>query len=92
MSYGLQVFDETGATILDVSDRLTRLYGDYSVSITPGQSVYIPVPGMVDDGTWTVITQSYIVNVFVGSGGFTVSLGAYWGNSPVTYKFAVIRL
>ena len=92
MSYGLQVFDASGGVVLDVSDRLTRFYADYSVSITPGQPVYIPVPGMVDDGTWAVIPQAYIVNVLVGSGGFTVSLDAYWGNSPTTYKFVVMRL
>lgn len=55
MSYGLRVWDASGNLTLDISDRLTRFVGTYSVSFTvngPEADKLISVSGMVNDGTW----------------------------------------
>lgn len=49
----LQIFDSNSNTLLDTTDRLSRLHARYQV-VAPYdvQSGFVSVPGMVDDGTW----------------------------------------
>lgn len=41
MSYGLQVFDATGAILVDTNDRLGKILGSVSVGSSPG-SISVP--------------------------------------------------
>lgn len=54
--YGLRTFDNNGNLNFDSSvDRLNRIIGTYSYNLSSGQSVTIPIPSFIDDGTWTSI-------------------------------------
>jgi hypothetical protein len=39
MSYGFKAYDESGNISIDITDRLTRLYGTYSVSAPTAYSI-----------------------------------------------------
>jgi len=61
MSYGLQVFEASGAKILEVSERLCRLITTFNYYLdaptSPAQEFTVAnyaVTDMVNDGTWAV--------------------------------------
>lgn len=95
MSYGLQVFDANGGVVVDVSDRLTRLHSEYAVTISPGQTVFVSVPGMATDGTWAIVHDSlilYYVSITMVASGFTVLFNPAWSGGASTFSFVVMRL
>lgn len=56
-NYGLQVFNENGDLIIDPRTSFVRLVSNGIIStVAPSTTYVIPVPGMVDDGTWDIIT------------------------------------
>jgi hypothetical protein len=61
MPFGLQIFDSAGNTVLDTSDGIPRLVGEYSVSLPHGNSANrygsISVSGMARDGTWHIVAS-----------------------------------
>lgn len=95
MSYGLQVFDASGGAVLDVSDRLTRLHSEYTVTLAPGQTVFVSVPGMNTDGTWAIVYNSFDLNyisITMVTNGFTVLFNPAWIGEALTFSFVVMRL
>lgn len=82
MPSGLQVFDENGNIVLDLTDRLFRYVGSGTITTSNGDvnahfksSASVSVPGMSMDGSWLV--QAYAngteINVCVNSGGFQIN-------------------
>lgn len=68
MSYGLRVWDASGNLRLDISDRITRFWGEYTISFTTTSAEspkYISVPDMTTDGTWFVLSSSNNVVCYV---------------------------
>lgn len=55
MAFGLQVFDASGGTVVDITDRLTRFHSDYTLTIPGSSYTDIPITGMDTDGTWVAI-------------------------------------
>jgi hypothetical protein len=55
MSYGLRVTDNSGKSIEIGVDRLQRIIGTYTYSISSGNFLDITIPTFVDDGTWSVV-------------------------------------
>lgn len=64
MSYGLRVWDASGNLKVDVSNRLTRFVSSIYISFGSGQgdagydTKYINFPGMADNGSWFVSSNS----------------------------------
>lgn len=63
MSFGLQVFGQSGGVLVEYTDRLSRLIGVFTVSHAGGQDRFnqvisgtYSVPGMADDGKWIVFS------------------------------------
>lgn len=75
MAYGLQVFDSAGNSLLNTSDGIARLHGEYTVgAISRYSSAFTSVPGMAADGNWMAFQLSSQTGVYgvVQSNGFTV--------------------
>lgn len=75
MTFGLQVFDSAGNTLLDTSDGVARLVGEYTTgAIGYNGSTFVLVPGMVADGNWIAFPLALSNGVYavVASDGFTV--------------------
>lgn len=55
MPAGLQVFNANGALRLEITDRLTRLVGTFTLPAWNDTAVrFVPVIGMSDDGFWVI--------------------------------------
>jgi hypothetical protein len=52
MSYGLEIRNGSNALVLDANARLQRAVQTTVFSLGIGASTTIPVPGLVNDGTW----------------------------------------
>lgn len=62
-NYGLQVFNENGDLIIDPRTSFVRLVSNGLIpTVSPGTTYTIPIVGMVNDGTWDVITGWTINN------------------------------
>ena len=76
MSYGLRVWNASGALLIDISDRLVRAHGTYAVGSVGGKSTKtISVPGLKpSDGTWFYIVEqaSMYFSINAVSNGLTV--------------------
>lgn len=76
MSYGLRVWDSSGALLIDISDRLVRAHGTYTVGSVGGRSTKtISVPGLnPSDGTWfyLVVGAPIFFDIKAISNGLTV--------------------
>jgi len=54
MSYGLEVFKANGDSVIKIDDRIVIKIAE--VEIPEGIGVVnVPVPGIVDDGTWVIV-------------------------------------
>ncbi|WP_136638130.1 hypothetical protein [Stenotrophomonas maltophilia] len=98
MTQGLQVWDQNGALVLDVTDRLTRhvVSGSY---VAPAGSwpiiAFISVPGMVNDGTWLAVASSGPGAgnpVTIINGGFNVLCNDAFGGVRNTNYYSVFRI
>lgn len=72
MSFGLEVFDQSGIKKLGISSRLARVVNKMVIPITSGQrtTVVVPYAGM-EPSTW--IGFSYLGNaVNIGTGSYTL--------------------
>lgn len=75
MSYGLKLWDSGGNAKLEITDRITRYYGQYSAvfnSTGVESPQYISVPEMSEDGTWFVASSHAYIAVFVETGRIRV--------------------
>jgi hypothetical protein len=52
MSYGLQIRNGSNVLVLDGNTRLSRIVQTTVFSLGVGASTTIPVPGLINDGTW----------------------------------------
>lgn len=106
MAYGLQIFDASGRTLLEVTDRLPRVWSTHTVSGTnlvgpgSGPSGFVSVPGMVRDGTWlavpgvVTVTGSYFlggINCYCVTGGFNWN-AAYCDSDGFSCSITVFKL
>lgn len=95
MAYGLEVYDANGQKILSINDRIQRFVMKVSGTLNRNQSVFIPVPGYVDDGTWCITQQlGYQARVVInsGNGGFTISYSFGNGTYAEDYNFLIFRV
>jgi len=99
MAQGLQVWDASGAIVLDVAERLTRFITSGSYQAPAGSSsfptVLVSVPGMSNDGTWIAVATAGPGAgnpVSIVNGGFNVVCNDTTGGlRPVNY-FSVYRV
>lgn len=66
MSYGLRVWDASGVLQIDVTNRITRIFGVYSFSVAAGSSTNVSVPGITTDGTWVAYAPFTQCQIFSG--------------------------
>lgn len=95
MSQGLQVFDNAGRILVDVQDRLPKIFATYSITPNPYTfSGFVAVAGMARDGRWYVVgstTQAFThFYCSTQSGGFNWQVATYGLAPPVI--FTVFRL
>lgn len=96
MPAGLQVFSG-GVVTVDITDRLTRIVGVYTVSAVRGSWTTQAVSGMVNDGTWAVVVAGSQLDASsrIISGGFQVRRaeqpGAPYPGTPVSLTCIVFR-
>lgn len=84
MSYGLQVWDASGALVLDVSDRISRFVGTYSYSIPNGSTeTTVSVPG-AESSTWFAYTHAHTENAEVVTNGVRVARPSSAGSTSGT--------
>lgn len=89
MAYGLQVFDSSGNLTLDLSSRISRLFGLYTyASFTTPNAVNVTVPGISNDGTWYAYVADPTLSCIIYAGYVNISRqmnsGVYSTNIPVT--------
>lgn len=70
MSYGLRVWDSSGALTLDVTNRITRIISSHAFSIGANSMQTISVPGITTDGTW--VAYAPLAPCRINSGSVTV--------------------
>jgi hypothetical protein len=76
-TFGMRVWAPDGVTLLtDVTDRLTKVYGTYTASITPSSPnpVVVPASGVNASGSYFAIANSAVAMVTLG----TNVINVYW--------------
>lgn len=107
MSFGLRILNAAGEIVSDPEGTNPRVYG-FCYSQILGQSIvettrnspytelFKAIPGMVDDGTWAVISQGSEGRVTeIASGGFWYrpSIGTVGsGYTPLFITFMILRV
>lgn len=81
MPQGLQVFDESGVCVLDVTERLTRCIGSINISGTHGE---VRLSGVPSAGFWFACTNVQI-------SGYTSEAQKELMVPGITYKDGVLR-
>ena len=105
MSYGLRVWNSSGALTLDITDRITRYISTHPFSMripvdqwNDNYSLDVPVSGITPDGTWFVVgdyeyqsgTEEFSYAIF--SGYVRVSIYSVRYDNTYTYgSFTVYR-
>jgi hypothetical protein len=93
MAYGLQAFDNTGALILDISNKCGRIVKTLSVTVPIGADAYqcasgdLPT-GLANDGSWQVASTSPDLMPVLGFSGSTPNVVVY-GSSRVAVTVAI---
>jgi hypothetical protein len=91
MSFGLSVRDASGATVLSISDRITRFFGTFSWTIVVGSNTTtISVPG-ADPSTWFAFASSSSVVTEVVADGVKLRTVGNVSGSNLTGTAAVFR-
>lgn len=81
MPQGLQVFDENGVCVLDITERLTRCIGSINISGTHGE---VRLSGVPSTGFWFACTNVQI-------SGYTSEAQKELMVPGITYKDGVLR-
>lgn len=95
MPAGLQVLDAAGRVVVDITTRSTRFVGQVSAQTHQTSWTFVSVPGMANDGTWSVISLANMVASYVASGGFYAREAgpATGGNANyLTRNFLIFRV
>lgn len=95
MPAGLQTFNADGSVQVDVTSRLTRWVGTYTVAASRAAWTFFPVAGMSLDG-WAAFVAflPHQANIQIVNGGFQVRRSEQpQGGSdlPVNYTVIVFR-
>lgn len=94
MPSGLRVWNSSGVLIQDVSDRLGRLFAEYTVpAITYPNSYTISVPGYALDGNWFWAPYTEMPNglgVVESDGSITIQNN--YANTTASFTLAVFRV
>jgi hypothetical protein len=92
MSFGLQLFNQAGTLVLNISSRVLRFvtFGTTG-TVSPGSSVTITIPGMENNDSWNVQYTNYLQGstMTINSGSFTL-----FNNDPFTsaqFEYWVFR-
>lgn len=85
MAFGLIVYDASGNITVDITDRLTRHYGSFTISLGGNQSTFISLSGMTNNPSWVFICNNDSFSFSAGSGGFTVK-NTYFQSSSGTLE------
>ena len=72
MAYGLRTYDSAGNVVVDITDRLTRFVGSYSISVGANTTIFVSVPGMTNDGTWAYIGDVDYMSITISTNGLSV--------------------
>lgn len=92
MSYGLRVWSPDGRLFVDTSTRMSVLYSTHVVGpMAAGQSLWIPVPGMLNTAYWAVALRPSSVGNYsteIAANGFWVRCH-FADNAPI--ELAVYR-
>ena len=72
MSQGLQIYDATGALVMDSNSRLSTYHARYTLAGGTATSLYQPIPGFTLDGTWAVYCSEFYVHVIPEEGGVAI--------------------
>lgn len=72
MAYGLRTYDSAGNVVVDITDRLTRFVGSYSISVGANTTIFVSVPGMTNDGTWAYTGDVDWLSVTISANGLSV--------------------
>lgn len=72
MSQGLQIYDGTGALVMDSNSRLSTYHARYALVGGTATSMFQPIPGFTLDGTWAVYCSEFYVHVIPEEGGVTI--------------------
>ena len=72
MAYGLQIRNASNVITLDAATRYVRLHATYAMPALGGSGgwVQITVAGMVNDGTWAVVSNVLHISTQVNTGFF----------------------
>ena len=60
MAFGLITYASDGAVKIEASDRITRHYARYSLTVPAWASATITIPGFSTDGTWGVTYKASV--------------------------------
>lgn len=88
MPAGFQSFDASGNPMTEITDRLTRVVAEGKFNLAPGTKTWVPISGMVDDGTWFVVV-SEANSAIPGAGGFN-AISSQETDGP--YLYTVFRI
>jgi len=99
MSYGLEVFNSSGALTLDISERLSQVITYGQVTVPAGSGVNITVSGMAQNNGWFVFVCPAnfsepsdagfnVLHPVIYSGYFRINNG---GAVSYTVKYSVYR-
>jgi hypothetical protein len=75
--YGIEVFDGSGTVMTTITDRLTKVFGVYSVTITSSTTtnpIIISAPGVDASGSYFAIANSALFSISLGTNEVIV----YW--------------
>jgi hypothetical protein len=88
MSSGLRIWDYTGNLQLDTNYRLPKLYSSITRTISGVSTQSFPMPGIIDDGTWSIALYSNLL----ATTGISVKImtGYLEIKSVYTYETATI--
>lgn len=93
MTYGIEVYDSSGSVVLSVTDRLTRLHGQYSYSGILSGAQNISVPGISAVDGWFVHCNSFAHLPTIQSGSVSVAKAPYFfGTAPDSGTLYVFKV
>ena len=92
MSYGLRVWDESGALTLDVSDRSGRVYGVYTIpSLARYGSYTLTIPSFSLGEWFFYASLAYNVYVVPGAGEITFYHTSFLEGPSVSFSVVIFK-
>lgn len=76
--FGVRVWDAAGNLNVDVTHRLGRIVGTYSVNVARDVPLTINVPGFANDGTWIALMYGEMIAIETGAGFVRLTYPSGW--------------